>query len=131
LDKWQDGQRVDRFVALGGTVSLLAAAQNQADWQAGQDLKAIVHAEFPEHRVRELGCDVGGQVNGPNSATTCSCEDDSITFTCSPTADNPSCCLDYQSNRYQSTITLTSARCVGMCDVTSLIYEQKCKALQP
>jgi hypothetical protein len=129
LERWDNGRRSDSFVALGGSVSLKASARDQSSWQAGLDLEATVHAEFPQHHVRALGCDVSGAVNGP-STSVCQCEDDSMKFTCTPSEDNPACCFDYESERYAETINLDASRCADMCDVTSLLYQQRCTALQ-
>jgi hypothetical protein len=130
LEKWENGRRTDRFVALGGSVSLKGSARDQSSWQAGLDLEATIHAEFPKHHVRALGCDVGGAVNGPTTSFCQGENDDSTTFTCTPTEDNPACCFDYESERYEETITLEASRCADMCDVTSLVYQPRCTALQ-
>lgn len=129
LEKWENGRSADRFVALGGSVSLKASARDESSWAAGVDLKAIIHAEFPKHHVRALGCDVSGAVNGPTTSV-CQCEDDTTTFNCTPTKDTPGCCFDYASERFDKTITLEARRCADMCDVTSLIYTKRCTALQ-
>jgi hypothetical protein len=131
LEHWESGSEIERHTALGGTVTIVDAAQDAADWNSGKLLSGSARLEFPLRDLKRNGCVGIGNVNDPaDLSVVCNCADENGPFTCVPDEIDQDCCYDFESERRTVEFTIGSEQCAAMCNATSLLFYQYCNELQ-
>lgn len=130
LERWSNGNYVQRRTALGGVVTIQRAATGLDTWSGDLPLEAVAELEFPVENVTTIGCGSGANADGSDATSACHCFAESgEPFTCEPTKEIPDCCHAFEAERVKVTISLAAEPCAEMCVATSLVHDRLCREL--
>jgi hypothetical protein len=131
LQRWESGREMERRTALGGTVTIVDAARDAAEWNAGKLLSGSARLEFPLRDLKRNGCVGTGNVSDPADLNVvCNCADENGPFTCVPDEIDQDCCYDFESERRAVEFTMGSEQCPAMCSAVGLAFYHYCNELQ-